>query len=434
MDLKFRLNLLVVLIMLLIATAGIVFTVINARHSVEKEVNSSVQSINALLDPGLQELHNKSNPVEALARLVSQIERQRHFNIDVSPVLTSRYSMNIDDQDSQQAPAWFVRWVSPDPLVQTRTVELDQQRYTLVLSDNPGNEITEAWGEARGLFYLLALQSLLIWVLCHFILGQALKPLPVLINGLQGIESGDYQTRLGDFSLPEYRQIADAFNHAMTSLCAKTEENHLLTQHSLNLQEQERQILARELHDEIAQSVTAIQGIVSSIEMAHPQSKRAIDTILDICDGLFSVVRSMMHRLRPSSLDELGLTASLQELINDWQHANPDTWVEFNANLSSPINNEDINIHVYRIVQESLSNISRHAQASSVTIKLHEQHVHSICLKIDDDGNGFDLTNTASGFGLLGIRERIDMLNGTLDINSYPKQGVTLCATIPVST
>ncbi len=432
MNLRFRLNLVIVLIMLLIATAGIIFSVISAKHSVKKEVNSSNKSLTGMLDIGIQELQEKPQPKKYLADLISQIELQRHFRIRVNPSLNASMTTKRDPSETQIAPSWFINLVRPEPQIQSRIVELNNQIYTLILSDNPDNEIKEAWGETQGLFYLLALQSLLVWVLCHFILGQALKPLPALLNGIKQIESGDYKMRLGEFSLPEYKQIADTFNHAMQALHSKTDENRLLTQHSLNLQEQERRTLARELHDEIAQSLTAIKGIVSSIGMSHPQSKYAVDTILTICDDLFSVVRSMMHRLRPSSLDELGLTVTLQELVNNWRQANSDSQISLDTTLLRPIQSDEVKITIYRIIQESLNNISRHARASTVSISLHDTSEHSLKLRIKDDGIGFNATNTTSGFGLLGIRERIESLGGTIDISSQPDHGVMLTAIIPL--
>jgi two-component system sensor histidine kinase UhpB len=433
MDLRFRLNLVIALMMLVIATAGIVFSVISARSSVKKEVDTSIKTFTIMLDIGLAELDKKANPKTYLTHLINQLEQQRHLSIDLQPNLIPTNTTITVDQSNQSVtvPSWFVRLVRPEPQHQTRIITIQNQIYQLILHDNPGDEINEAWGEAQGLFYLLALQSLLVWGLCHFILGQALKPLPTLLSGLQRIESGDYTIRLTEFSLPEYKQITDTFNHAMASLHIKTVENHLLTQHSLNLQEQERQTLARELHDELAQSLTGIKGVASSIQISSPQSKQAVDTILSICDGLFLVVRSMMRRLRPSSLDEFGLAASLQELVNDWRQINLDCQIFLDVRLKQAVQNEQVTIHLYRIVQESLNNISRHAQASQVHINLQATTENSLQLMISDNGVGFDDKNRPQGFGLLGIRERIESLNGRLHINSQSGHGTKLTIIVP---
>jgi two-component system sensor histidine kinase UhpB len=416
--------------MLLIATAGIVFSVISARHSVEKEINTSLKTTINMLDMELRELKHKPEPKKYVTHLLSQLEQQRHLSIRLQPeLITTTSTTKHQSTGIERVPSWFINLVRPEPQTETRTIQIHNQKYQLVLRENPDDEIYEAWGEAQGLFYLLALQSLLVWILCHFILGQALKPLPALLKGLQRIESSDYTLRLAEFSLPEYKQITDAFNHTMESLAIKTAENRLLTQHSLNLQEQERQTLARELHDELAQSLTGIKGIASSIQMSYPESKQAIDTILMICDDVFLVVRSMMRRLRPSSLDELGLTASLQELVNDWKQINPDTQISLNMTPQQPNFNEAKTIHLYRILQESLNNISRHAQATQVEINL-QSTPDNLHLSISDNGSGFD-NKTTQGFGLLGIRERIESLNGTLQINSQPGHGTKLTAIIP---
>ena len=148
-----------------------------------------------------------------------------------------------------------------------------------------------------------------------------------------------------------------------------------------------------------------------------------------ICDDVFLVVRSMMRRLRPSSLDELGLTVTLQELVNDWKQINPDTQINLDMTPQQPNFNEAKNIHLYRILQESLNNISRHAQATQVDISL-QSTPNNLHLSISDNGSGFD-NKTTQGFGLLGIRERIESLNGTLQINSQPGHGTKLTAIIP---
>jgi two-component system sensor histidine kinase UhpB len=415
--------------MLLIATAGIVFSVISARHSVEKEVNTSINTVASMLEIGLLELKHQPEPKKYLMHLLSQLEQQRHIRIRLQPELITAITANNPSIGIEQVPSWFIDLVRPEPQNKTRTIQIHNQMYQLILRDNPDDEIYEAWGEAQGMYYLLALQSLLVWILCHFILGQALKPLPTLLKGLQRIESGEYTSHLAEFSLPEYKQITDAFNHATQSLHVKTAENRLLTQHSLNLQEQERQTLARELHDELAQSLTGIKGIASSIQISFPQSKQAVDTILTICDDVFLVVRSMMRRLRPSSLDELGLTASIQELVNDWRQINPDSQILLDMMLQHPILSEAKTIHLYRILQESLNNISRHAQATQVRIKLHSTP-NNLQLNISDNGVGFD-DNTTQGFGLLGIRERIENLSGTIQITSQLGNGTEISAIIP---
>ena len=426
----------IVLMMMLIATAGIAFSVVSARQSVKKEVDASITSLVRMLDIELRELSTKADPEKYLSELIHQLEQQRHLSIRLQQENTSKSNQVITIHrrmiESTQVPRWFFTLVRPLPQNQSRVVELNNQRYTLILRDDPDDEIKEAWGEAQGLFYLLALQSLLVWVLCHFILGQALKPLPALLSGLQRIENADYTTRLSEFSLPEYKLIADAFNHAMSSLELKTAENRFLVQHSLNLQEREQQALARELHDELAQSLTGMKGIASSIQVSCPQSRQAVDAILSICDDLFSVVRSMMRRLRPSSLDELGLLASLQELVSDWQQKNPNCHISLDASIGQSVLSDEITIYVYRIVQESLNNISRHARATRASIMLRNTADDKLNLIISDNGVGFDHVQTSYGFGLLGMRERVENLNGSFDINSQPGQGVVLSMMIPV--
>jgi two-component system sensor histidine kinase UhpB len=154
--------------------------------------------------------------------------------------------------------------------------------------------------------------------------------------------------------------------------------------------------------------------------------------IMDQCDRLFGVVRGMMRRLRPLMLDELGLVASLQDMVENWRVRHPDTAIRF-------VCDEDVEdcvggakIHLFRIVQESLTNVAKHAQADTVTIELGLTEEGCICLAVFDDGKGFDPSLPRTGFGLLGIYERVASLDGAWTLGTAPGAGVSLEIQIPV--
>lgn len=218
------------------------------------------------------------------------------------------------------------------------------------------------------------------------------------------------------------------------------EGNRFLIHKSLAVQEEERRNLARELHDELGQCTTAIQADAEIIHELSQQRDSKIETsaaaILNVSSRIYDVVHSMMQRLRPSVLDDLGLIAALQEEIEAWRNRHPDVECQFitRGDLSSL--GEAINITVYRIVQESLTNVARHAAASDVKIHLRyieDEDAPRLLLSITDNGKGTEPDMRGRGLGLIGMRERIEALGGRFGIRSAPGEGMTIEATIPVS-
>ena len=149
------------------------------------------------------------------------------------------------------------------------------------------------------------------------------------------------------------------------------------------------------------------------------------------CDRLFGVVRGMMRRLHPLMLDELGLIPSLQDMIENWRTRHPG--ISIHCSLDEDVEEfvGSAKIHLFRIVQESLTNISKHAGAGTVQIKLdlrEDDHIH---LTVADDGKGFDPALPRTGFGLHGIYERVASMDGLLTLQTAPGRGVGLEIKIP---
>ncbi|TCK18346.1 hypothetical protein DFR30_1624 [Thiogranum longum] len=218
------------------------------------------------------------------------------------------------------------------------------------------------------------------------------------------------------------------------------EGNRFLIHKSLAVQEEERRNLARELHDELGQCTTAIQADAEIIHELSRQRDSKIETsaaaILNVSARIYDVVHSMMQRLRPSVLDDLGLVAALEEEVEAWRNRHADVNCRFitSGDLSSL--GEAINITVYRIVQESLTNVARHAEASEVVIRLTcvmDTAPPHLLLSISDNGKGTGPDTRGRGLGLIGMRERVEALDGCLTIHSGPGEGMTIEASIPVS-
>jgi two-component system sensor histidine kinase TtrS len=214
-------------------------------------------------------------------------------------------------------------------------------------------------------------------------------------------------------------------------------EKRFLAQKCMAVQEDERRHLARELHDELGQCITAIQADAETIQELSSDSRvlASAGAIQSVSARVYAVVHKIMERLRPSILDDLGLVETLNEEIGVWQKRQPRTRyrIRTHGNLEQP--GDDINISMYRIVQECLTNIAKHAMAENVTIELAVVDTGSesqLQLIVNDDGAGMTRQAIGRGLGLIGIRERVEALDGTFDISSSAGAGTRIEVTVPL--
>ena len=204
-------------------------------------------------------------------------------------------------------------------------------------------------------------------------------------------------------------------------------------------QEDERRRIGRDLHDQIGQQITAMRFKLQELQTGDDDSsiKEKIDQAQDYAKQMDADVSFLSYELRPQGLDDLGLRAALSTFVQDWSrnHGIP---AEFQASKTERRQlDSEINIHVYRIVQESLNNVLKHAQAKGVVIILEFQD-DNLILIIEDDGVGFDPTLNAKaatrsgGLGLVGMRERCILLGGTMSIESGVNKGTVILCRIPI--
>jgi two-component system, NarL family, sensor histidine kinase UhpB len=186
--------------------------------------------------------------------------------------------------------------------------------------------------------------------------------------------------------------------------------------------------MSRELHDEMGQSLTAIKAMAVTSKQPNVDITLVADSIIEVCNHLSVVVRSMMRTLHPLSLAELGLEATLTDLITEWRRRNSDLEIQLNYDTALEQLDNKVAIHVYRIVQECLTNVVRHAQASKVNVSLG---FTSERVEINVVDNGIGGKAEALGFGVLGMRERVESLGGKFTFNSEENKGVQVKAWMP---
>jgi len=209
--------------------------------------------------------------------------------------------------------------------------------------------------------------------------------------------------------------------------------NSDLLQRLLTAEEDERRALARELHDDMGQTSTAIRTEVAVLQRSgglNEEAQASAKRIGDAAQHLSYITRHMLQRLRPAVLDSMGLSQALASMCEQWQISNH-TLCHLSFTGEVDHLNDYASVTVYRIVQEALTNVTRHAKAYQVKVEL-ALDVQGMQLKITDDGQGMaDTQAVHTGFGLLGIQERVASLAGHLDITSKFGHGVSLAIHIP---
>ena len=443
MSLRFRLNMLITLLFALILLTASFYVIDNARTSVKEEMQSVSKLTLQLIEIALMSnaASNTTEIQQSVLEKIANLESTRHLEIELYKTgnIGSMVPVRIIPTINAQAPDWFVRMVKPQPVEYRRVFRESLTAYTeILIRANPSDEITEVWNETRGVLGLLVLFAVLANILVYISLGRGLAPIESILKGLDGIEQGEYQRRLPRFKFPEFSRISEKFNNMAEVLQTSRDENILLTQKSLAIQEDERRILAQELHDEFGQSITAIKAVLASIEQTKYQDSEALKNSARIIgtfsDRMYEVARRMMRQLRPAILDEFGLISALQDMIDDWNSRHEDVFCHFEFNGKFDELGEEVNISIYRVIQESLTNIIKHAQATDVSVCLQRVEKDPVCnigvkLIIKDNGVGFDDSNQR-GLGLLGMRERIEALKGSFAMESAINEGVEIIVSL----
>jgi len=233
------------------------------------------------------------------------------------------------------------------------------------------------------------------------------------------------------------RRVAEARLEATLS------DNRRLVRRYVETQETERKAIARDLHDEMGQYLTAIKLDAVSLRdhesLRGSASRELAMLIVQNVERISALVSGLVRRLRPVALDTLGLAAALHSCVADWGRRLPEITLALCIDGDIDGLQEKAALALYRLVQEALTNVARHSGATAVTIRVTRQAAHdmqrdSVSLLIEDNGVGMDPTVRGSGFGLLGMSERLSGIGGTLAIEGAPGRGVTLKAFFPYTT
>jgi signal transduction histidine kinase len=249
------------------------------------------------------------------------------------------------------------------------------------------------------------------------------------------ILSDDDLNLLSDIGAQTSEIVANAW--LRLKLAEKELSRQALLESLVEAQEEERRRLARELHDGSGQMLTGLLVRIKTLEKKadSPEVRDGLTTMLDMVAETIDQLRDLSHRLRPAALEEFGLPVALETLVDDISD-DAGLTITYNFDLNGVTLPAGIEVTLYRIAQECLTNIIRHAQASNVTINL-DQPGDLVCMRVEDDGIGFDpLQITAvSGqrhLGIISMYERAAIVGGKLDVFSAPGQGTAILVSVPI--
>jgi two-component system sensor histidine kinase UhpB len=446
MRLRTRLNLVVAGLSAAFVAVLIAAEIQSTRGSVREEIEAANRVASQLLGR-LAALYSRIGGPEMTQQFLEQLGRVRANEVYlIAPDGHYVYrSPPATYKAGREAPIWFAKLMDPRP---ARYVYPLRQGVTLVIEAQPSRAVLDAWDDVLrlsliGLSMLVAVNGLAFWLV-----NRVLRPFPVIANGLERIQQGDLAFRLPELPGNEAHAIGTAFNRMAQAVEdkvlaerkardaeARLDERQEMASLADQRVEEERRLIAHELHDEFGQSVTAIRSLAQAIATQSgardPATAEVARLISEEAARLYDAMHGLIPRLTPLSLDTLGLAATLESLVRDWQRRHPTVALSLDLDLPTELG-PSVSLAVYRVVQEGLINALRHSQASRIDIEVRADGTR-IAAKVSDDGVGLPADWTRPGhFGLRGLGDRVRQLGGTFSVANRNVRGVELHAEVPL--
>ena len=445
MSLRLQINLIIGVLLATFASLLIAFQLQDTRRSVDDEMEGANMVATQLL-----------SRLQAANKQLSQSDL-KDFLVQVGRIRANEIEL-LDDSGAQiyhspppvykagrDAPDWYSRIVSP--AVKTREIPLDRGR--LLVRADPSRAVLDGWDDFAPLLVTIFIGMLVGMWMVYWLVGRALRPIQQVVHGLHDIGNGEYDTRLPGMRGQEAQMMGQAFNAMAQSLQdgmaarEKAQEatralaqNRELTQEIQARIEEVRGQIARELHDELGQQVTAIKSVGMAIAHRAKGVDSQIETsarmVMDCADAIYEEVHQLVTKLRPLALDRFGLQDALQDLLEEARSRHPEMQLTLRIEAALEKLEDNLATATYRIMQESLTNALRHAQASSVDMLVSEDK-GQLTLEIKDNGQGPSAHWQQSGhFGVIGMSERAQGLGGKLVFEALQPHGARVLAVLPL--
>jgi two-component system, NarL family, sensor histidine kinase UhpB len=435
MSLQIRLIGLIALILLLSLLLGGRVAGLSASRSVQTEMRSALAVGRQTVAAAVGNLKPGDHVQREVEQIVLSFQGNRHLRVSMTADPSARAEPSIERPVLDSVPAWLVGLIGGRPETERVPVTVGGRSYgAIVIETDPHNEIVETWNEFGDDLLVLGVFFAATIALVYLVIGRALRPLDRLAAGLQEIGRGNYAARLTTPLPPELSQLRDSFNGMAQQLSEMDAENRRLSQRLVTLRDQERAELARDLHDEVGPFLFAINidaaNIGRHVDEGHvSRIAEHVRSITDAVTRMQKRVRHMLRRLRSVEVEEAGFAEAVGHLKQFWQRRHPE--IDFDITLAPDCHSfgEPLDRTAYHIVQECLSNAVRHGQPHRIEVAI-TRAAGAVAIRIADDGRGMPEPRNL-GFGLVGMRERVEVLGGRLSITSAPGRGVGVIVTLP---
>ena len=417
MSALWRINLWVGGFFALVTLACVGLLLHQALADVERELQSAQAVVEYLSDSA------ERDPVSLQPRLTQSLRHVRVHWLQPGEAPPSVEQNGLD--------AWLGRLLFAQARTSARLLDLPDGRRVQIALD-PRDEIDEVWDSLQQLLSLCGLALLVSLLTIRWAVSRGLGQLQQLQRALQQVCAGQLNVRLPTEGVAEAQQLATQFNRMTEALEQSRADNTHLTRTLLAVQEQERTHLAQTLHDDLGQYLAGIRAQACLLRLVADQPETVERTVRELehnCEHLQQGFRALVRELYPVALQHLPLAAAVALLIEQWQ-GRQGIECQLRVGAQLPLLSMPDQAHLYRLLQEALTNVARHAQASQVRVRLQQQGGR-LRLLVRDNGRGAQ-TPQRPGVGLYSMFERARSLGGELRIISQPGAGWALALSMPV--
>jgi two-component system sensor histidine kinase UhpB len=449
LSLRARLNTLLALILLLGLAINVTRLVLEAGPRVQAEDQSVIRLAREFIETLVVSLNETPDPDARLNKVIQDLNRLRHVSItrgqDAAEIKPSAAAAPDDDGEPSSVPAWFVALVHPEKTAVNVPIMIHGRPGSLVITSHPDDEMNEIWDGIVTQLLVGSAIAITLFLVTMVVVNRALAPIQSLSEAMTKIEAGFYGTRVRPGGSPELAAICAKLNHLAATLGEAVEEKRQLAERAVSLQDAERKEIARELHDEFGPYLFALRAHGSSLmriadarELNRDALRKHGGVLLEQINALQQFNRRVLERLRPVGLAELGLAEAIGALLRLWSTSHPEVVIETAISEKLGETGETAELTIYRIIQEALTNVFRHAGATRVEIVVEPApsgrsgtaaESQASIVSVRDNGAGLPADHK-QGFGLIGMRERVLALGGTMTVVST-NQGVTVEALVP---
>lgn len=445
MSLRLQINLLLALLIAAFVAVVFALDLSSTRSSVREEIQAS-NVVAAQLMSNFFSGESEDDRL-ALVNYLSHLGRVRATEISLHDASGGEIYRSPPStyKAGRDAPAWYAALVAPEPIRQ----QFHLPAGDLVIEANASRAVLDGWDDAVRLFAIGLVIIVVGNLFVFWFVGRTTRPFRLIARGLKAMQAGAFDTRLPQFAVAEAAAIAAAFNRMAQSIQdnldarrealaanIRLEQSRELALTVQNRIEDERRQIARELHDETGQSVTAIRSLalalVRRLDARETELRASAQLIADTAAQLYAAMHELIPRLRPLALDNLGLADVLEEQVGEWRRQHPAVAFELDIAALPPDLGESYALAAYRIVQEAVTNALRHAGAQRIAIEVRAT-MAQLSIEVRDDGCGIpDDWQKPGHFGIRGMRERARVLGGEIEIGRADRSGTRVRATLPL--